>query len=570
MTATPRNLRFQVNTYSTFTQTNPAIAMDPDGNFVVTWSSSGQDGSGYGIYAQRYQDDGQSDATPVGGEFRVNTYTTSTQSRSAIAMDADGNFVVTWQSSGQDGSSFGIFGQRYSSTGGTLGSEFLLNTFTTGLQVRPAIAMAPSGSFVATWTSDGQDGSDYGIYARRYTSAAVAMGNEFQVNIYTLGRQHNSAIAMDRDGNFVVAWQSFAQSSTSNDNDIFARRFNASGSAMSGEFQVNTYTTSSQWEPAVAMSPGGDFVITWNSHGQDGEGFGIFAQRYSATGTPVGGEFQVNTSTAGSQRQPAIAMDRDGDFTIAWETRYSGNIGVFAQRYTSDGNRAGDEIQVATEGFTPSLDRPAIAKATNGDFTIAFAGDSGAGTNNVFMRQYTLNRRIRGTGRNDQLLGTAGDDVIRGRGGNDTLYGRSGNDRLIGGKGDDTLFGGQGKDILRGGGGDDRLLGEGGNDRLLGGNGNDSLDGGGGNDILNGGRGRNTLIGGRGNDTFVLNAKGLAIIRDFEEGNNKIGLPNRVTFRQLELSQQRNNALISLDGNLIAQIDRFNADFLNRQDFVSV
>jgi len=40
---------------------------------------------------------------PDGPEFLVNTYTTSGQSLPSVAMDADGDFVVAWTSGGQDG-----------------------------------------------------------------------------------------------------------------------------------------------------------------------------------------------------------------------------------------------------------------------------------------------------------------------------------------------------------------------------------------------------------------------------------------------------------------------------------
>jgi large repetitive protein len=77
---------------------------------VVAWTSSG----GYGgtppdVFGQRYASDG----TPLGPEFRINTFTTNAQNRSAAAADPAGNFVVTWDSYGQDGSAAGVFGQRY-------------------------------------------------------------------------------------------------------------------------------------------------------------------------------------------------------------------------------------------------------------------------------------------------------------------------------------------------------------------------------------------------------------------------------------------------------------------------
>ncbi len=140
--------------------------MDNVGNFVVTWNSNGQDGSGYGIYGQRYNSSG----TAQGSEFKINTYTTSSQMNPSVVMDNVGNFVVTWNSNGQDGSNNGIYGQRYNSSGTTQGSEFKINTYTTNTQSNPSVAMYNVGNFVVTWSSNGQDGSSNGIYTKRYTS----------------------------------------------------------------------------------------------------------------------------------------------------------------------------------------------------------------------------------------------------------------------------------------------------------------------------------------------------------------------------------------------------------------
>ena len=96
MSIVPIGSEFRVNTRTsgeqrTFTETPQSVAMDADGDFVVTWSSNGQDGSGWGVYAQRYNAAGQA----LGNEFRVNTITSNSQQFSTVAMDADGDFVVT-------------------------------------------------------------------------------------------------------------------------------------------------------------------------------------------------------------------------------------------------------------------------------------------------------------------------------------------------------------------------------------------------------------------------------------------------------------------------------------------
>src|SRR5687768_577811 len=124
---------------------------------------------------------------PVGSEFRVNTFTLERQSDVALAMDVEGNFVVVWLSLHQDGSSSGIFGQRYSSAGVPQDAEFQVNTYTAERQNAPEVAMDADGDFVVTWQSYGQDGSSDGIYAQRFDSSGLPQGAEFRVNTYTTG-----------------------------------------------------------------------------------------------------------------------------------------------------------------------------------------------------------------------------------------------------------------------------------------------------------------------------------------------------------------------------------------------
>src|SRR5207237_7376908 len=136
---TPLGHEFRVNTFTTSGQFNPAVAMDAAGDFVVAWVSNGQDGDFHGVYAQRYSSAG----TPQGDEFRVNSFTTSSQSEPAVAMDAAGDFVIVWSGYGQDGDFSGIFGQRYRADGTPQGGEFLVTTVTSGGQTFPAGAMDP-------------------------------------------------------------------------------------------------------------------------------------------------------------------------------------------------------------------------------------------------------------------------------------------------------------------------------------------------------------------------------------------------------------------------------------------
>jgi hypothetical protein len=325
-----RGSEFQVNSATTsYFGAAPSVASDPAGNFVVAWSSYGQDGSGYGVSGQRYDASG----VPRGSEFQINTFTPSFQRRPSLASDAAGNFVVVWLSQGQDGSEWGVFGQRFDASGAPRGSEFQVNTYTTGYQYGLAVASNAAGNFVVVWSSYGQDGSYNGVFGQRYAATGVPQGSEFQVNTQTSSAESDPSVASDAAGNFVVAWQSYGQDGSAF--GVFAQRYDSSGVPQGSEFQVNTYTTGQQWFPAAASDAAGNFVVAWFSDGLDGSAFGVFAQRYDASGAPFGSELQVNTYTTGGQFLPSVASNAGGDFVVAWtsEGQDGSGYGVFAQRY---------------------------------------------------------------------------------------------------------------------------------------------------------------------------------------------------------------------------------------------
>src|SRR6185503_5728039 len=119
-------------------------------------------------------------------------------------------FIVAWQSA-QDGSDYGVFSQRFASNGAALGTEFQVNSYTFDNQAHPSVASGSAGNFVVVWQSHTEDGSDYGIFGQRYASNGTPLGAEFLVNTHTVNNQFNAAVASDAAGDFVVVWQSYGQ-----------------------------------------------------------------------------------------------------------------------------------------------------------------------------------------------------------------------------------------------------------------------------------------------------------------------------------------------------------------------
>jgi hypothetical protein len=316
---------FRINSFTTHAQRFPSVASESSGNFVVIWESDPGDGSGYGIFGQRYDSAGE----PLGGEFRANSYTTLDQFAPSIASDAGGNFVVVWSNYDQDGDQFGVFGQRYDSSGMTQGSEFRVNTFTTGNQFFPSVAADASGNFVVVWSSYGQYGGNYSVVGQRYDSMGGQLGSEFRVN--SSPASFRQAVSSDASGNFVVVWP--AQDGSWG--GIFGQRYDSAGIAQGGEFRVNSYTTDFQASPSVAHDASGSFVVVWQSYGQDGSFYGVFGQRYDKTGVARGGEFPINSFTTSVQSEPSVGTSGDGQFVVVWTSgsQDGSSWGVFGQRF---------------------------------------------------------------------------------------------------------------------------------------------------------------------------------------------------------------------------------------------
>jgi hypothetical protein len=327
-------------------------------------------------------------ATPVGEEFQVNTYTTYYQWFPSVAVDADGDFVVVWSSRGSTGTDTdgtSIQGQRYDATGNAAGSEFQVNNYTTYYQRYPSVAIDDDGGFVVVWQSEGSAGTDTGwgnsVQGRRYDAGGNALGLQFQVNTYTTNFQYYPDVAVDADGDFVVVWQSQGSAGGDIDSSVQGQRYDSSGNAVGSEFQVNTYTTDSQGQPTVGVDADGDFVVVWEGYGGGGTG-AIWGQRYDSSGNAVGAEFQVNDYTTGYQSIASVAVDADGDFVVAWESSDSAGSdldwSVQGQRYDASGNAVGAQFQVNT--YTTNYQFvPSVAADANGNFVVVWSSAGSAG-----------------------------------------------------------------------------------------------------------------------------------------------------------------------------------------------
>ena len=195
------------------------VAMDGAGDFVITWVGY-QSGSNWNVYAEMFGSNNQ----PVGSIFQTNT-AAADDAFPDVAMDAAGNFTITW--SGDQSGTFNVYAQSYLSSGAANGGVFQVGAAIGQPQVYSSVAFAGNGDPIITWSSDNQDGSGYGVYAQQFTPSGTAVGSEFQVNTYTTGDQEYSSVAGAANGNFTIVW-------TSNGKDgsgygVYGQNFTAGG-----------------------------------------------------------------------------------------------------------------------------------------------------------------------------------------------------------------------------------------------------------------------------------------------------------------------------------------------------
>ncbi|HQA10867.1 PKD domain-containing protein, partial [Zoogloea sp.] len=379
------------------TQSDAAIAHLAGGGYVVSYvDSSGLDGSASAVYARVYD----ANDNALGDPFRVNVVTANTQDEPDVVGLSGGGFAVVWRSNGntaadanQDNSGYGVYMRRFDASGTALdAADLRVNTSTPGSQYQPAVAQSSDGGYIVAWYNDNvRDGQYYDIYFQRFDASGAAVGGETRANTSVPTNnfiaQHEPAIALlsGASGDFVITWRDDQQDGDGS--GIFAQRFNADGSKDGTEFQVNTYITSSQYDPSIAALKDGGFVISWTSSGQDGSGEGVYAQRYGSDGQPVGAEFRVNYLVSGTQYHSSVTGLVNGGFVVTWDD----GSNVWLQQYDA-GGRAIDSQLTVNDISTENA--PDIVATADGGFLVAYTGyrDTGHGGNNsyeVLVQRYS-------------------------------------------------------------------------------------------------------------------------------------------------------------------------------------
>jgi hypothetical protein len=171
---------------------------------------------------------------------------------------------------------------------------------------------------------------------------------------------------------------------------VFGQRFSSAGAPLGPEFQVNSTFTNEQENPSISVDADGDFVVVWQ-HEVSAISYDVLGRRFNSTGTPDA-EFPVSADPgAGDQLAPQVVAEADGDFVVAWSGAGAGSAdqdGIFVRRFKASGvpQNLDRLVNVHTSGPRTA---PAIASEPAGDFVVTWQGPDG-GSFGVFARRFDV------------------------------------------------------------------------------------------------------------------------------------------------------------------------------------
>jgi len=524
----PDTLLYVLDTQgNTDSDTDPTVAALTGGGFVIVWSNT--DTNDTDIMFQRYTNAG----AEVGGSIFVGSLgATDNHNEVRVVSMSDGGFLILYDD--DEAGQYALRGQRYDSTGSTVGSSFALDTGSSGIQSVEATLLG-DGRVAVTWLNgeiqteiiDTRDNASTG----NYTPDGWQIGT---VGSDTFTADGTSEIVHGWDGNDIITESGMVREYYGGDgNDrlnvvspintdrhdggagtdtinwfdagtfVSGATFNlAAGTATQGASTEVMVNFENLWgtnnAETVIGSAGANYIYTYDGNDSiDGGGGDDSLYGVGGDDTILGGA--GNDIISGGAGNDVIV---DGTGT---DTSYGGSGD---DTMTSGGDNdvlygdSGNDLMFSGLGNETMDGGTGIDTIDHTAFNGTYVFDMTTGLTNYAGESYiNYENAIMGSG-NDEVNGTAGANVIDAGGGNDLVFGFGGNDSLIGGLGDDTLRGNVGNDTVEGGDGNDSIFG-GENDDLLGGDaGADVIEGGIGNDSMYGGGGNDVLIGGSGNDLF--------------------------------------------------------------------
>ncbi|MFQ6079859.1 MAG: hypothetical protein ACE5NJ_12105, partial [Thermodesulfobacteriota bacterium] len=203
----------------------PHVATNNSGQSVVSWVKGGE------LWAQLFDPDG----AEAGGPFPVSN---SAESGGRVAMNREGQFVVTWRTGNSD-----LRGRIYDPSANPLGESFMINDSSGNCCYNHTLASNSEGRFVVIWHQD----PPVNMKGQLFDWSGWKVGQNFQIldadSLFIM----RGIAAVDDQGNFLVVWEddriegSAPSPYEESLYDIFGQYYNSKGEPIGPNVKLNHY-----------------------------------------------------------------------------------------------------------------------------------------------------------------------------------------------------------------------------------------------------------------------------------------------------------------------------------------
>jgi len=355
---------------------------------LMVWEDWGVvDPEGAGARVRSFTEDGVGQSLPAIGsdlDFPANTTSTADQYGVAVAGHSDGRFVVAWtDTSNAAGGGTDVRAMMFDTDGSRLANpqtgtaDFVVHTTATNTQQQPAVGVSDQGLILIAWSDDsalGGDVSGWAIRGRLFDFSGTPQVNpetgttdDFVINASTAGNQYRPSLVANGSVGWAVVWLDDTNLDGSS-TGIVGTVLGAYGNhSLAADVLINSTTAGAQSDPVIALQPAIGFVVAWtdDSRGADDPYFrGIRARAFDLNLTP-----RPNGVTMTADDFPVNTLiDGSQQWPGVAADPASGHvIIVWQDGSASDGSWAGVRGRAFNPGLTPLANDLA---ADAGDFKI--------------------------------------------------------------------------------------------------------------------------------------------------------------------------------------------------------
>lgn len=382
-----------VNQNEAFQPHNPVSYYRPDGSFTVVWENDQ-----LGIYARNYSAAG----VPAGPEKvlvanerlkEIPGVGPITYRHEPVVVGLPGGgFYMAWSEEHsiyyvqmfqewREVQSRQIFGQRFNRQGNAVSAPVRLSAEDEAFHTRPQIALHPRRGMVVTW--EAMDANPDvtaldGVFARHLDLSGQPSAAAVRLNDSAGATAERPRIAANGEGRFLVVWEGCCTDGSGM--GVSGRMLDDDGSPLGPSFQINSTTAGSQRRPAVASDPWSHFLVVWQGHVDDPDypeylfSARIFGQMISNHGAEMGGELKITESMGTTQAGPSLVGSPFGGYMVVWQD-FNRNfpLGVSAIQVDAFGNLGHEQFPVSSSQIGARV-HSSIATNIEGEFFVTWEG----------------------------------------------------------------------------------------------------------------------------------------------------------------------------------------------------